>query len=83
MQTMKKGSFLYKEGEAFGKIYLLISGGIKITKNIDLFRENPNFLYIERKKLKGGTASVLPYADFSEVYNYKPKTKNVEVGVVS
>lgn len=54
--TLKKGKFIFQEGEPFKYIYLLLSGGIKFTKNVDLFRENPNIFYIDRNKLKGGKA---------------------------
>lgn len=60
--TMKKGEFLYREGEVLQNVYLLISGGIKVIKNVDMFRENPNFFYLDRCTLQSPT---LPYADFS------------------
>lgn len=36
--TVKKGNFIYKEGEELTSIYLLLKGSIKITKTADLFK---------------------------------------------
>jgi len=36
------------EGDKVTEIYLLLDGCIKITKNVDLFMENPNLFYINR-----------------------------------
>lgn len=76
--TMKKGHFVYREGEDTKNIYLLLKGCIKITKTVDLFRENPNLFYLDREKIGG---EKLPFADFSEIYNYKPRAKLLEIGI--
>ena len=79
----RKGEFVYREGEPFECIYLLFSGNIKITKTVDLFREDPNSLYLDRATLNKGKSEILPFANLSAVYNYKPRSKLVELGVLS
>lgn len=79
----KKGEYIYREGEPFECIYILFSGNIKITKTIDLFREDPNSLFLDRTTLNEGKSEILPFANLSEVYNYKPRTKLVELAEIS
>ena len=79
----RKGEFVYREGEPFECIYLLFSGHIKITKTVDLFREDPNSLYLDRATLNKGKSEILPFANLSAVYNYKPRSKLVELAEIS
>lgn len=71
-----KDEYVFREGESCDEFYLLVEGSVRLTKSAKLFKENPNTLYCNRTMLTSGSSrSGLPYADFSLVYNYTPKTK--------
>ena len=78
--------------------YILLSGTIKLVKKANLFQENPNDLYTDRRKIveyihrndkkyrnKGPNQNddVLPFANFTTLYNYRPVKKMIEIGIIS
>lgn len=46
-----KNSYVYTQGDPAEMIYLLVDGQLKVSKEADLFKENPNNLYTDRRKL--------------------------------
>jgi hypothetical protein len=65
---------------------------VKLVKSANLFQENPNDFYVDRRKLveqihegdkkyqariKKGNEDVLPYANFTTLYNYRPVKKTI------
>lgn len=79
-------------------MYLLVEGEVKLIKEATLFKENPNDLYVDRRRLirqmrkderMAGSRSmqkdddVLRFANLTTLYNYRPVTKSIEIGVIS
>lgn len=104
LRKRKKFEYVYRQGDKSTSFYLLTEGEIKITKETNLFEENPNILYGDRRKLveeslienrrevdkverifidKKVKKSMLPYANLTSMYNYRPLKKLIEIGVVT
>ena len=58
-----------------------------IEKECHLFVDNPNELYIDRRKLMNKreiyNKEYLPYANLEKVYNYRPISKVIELGILT
>lgn len=99
LMRRKKNDVLYQQGEAAELLYVLIDGQIKLTKQADLFRENPNDFYVDRRELlrnvnrearavqgrnaKKKEEEVLPFANLTQLYNYRPVRKEIDIAVLS
>lgn len=46
-----KNGMVYSQGDTAVMIYLLVDGQLKMSKEADLFKENPNNLYADRRRL--------------------------------
>lgn len=46
-----KNGMVYSQGDTAEMIYLLVDGQLKMSKEADLFKENPNNLYADRRRL--------------------------------
>ena len=96
----KKNDVIYYQGDDADNFYILIKGQLRLVKKASLFKENPNDMYIDRRKLvdqihkddkkyrttrslKKENDDVLPFANFTTLYNYRPMKKMIEIGVVS
>ena len=47
----KKNDVIYYQGNVSETLYVLVKGNIKLVKKTSLFKENPNDLYTDRRKL--------------------------------
>ena len=101
LKKKKRGDFIYKQNDKSTSLYVLKKGDVKLSKETNLFVENPNNLYTNRVKLlieekedskknspqketeRKQEEALLPYADLRQLYNYQPKTKAIEIGILS
>lgn len=69
-----------------------------MSKEANLFKENPNNLYADRRRLmqqhkglknvvsksfKKDEDDILPYANLTSLYNYRPVKKSIDMGLIS
>jgi CRP-like cAMP-binding protein len=95
----RKNDAIYSQGEEAEMVYLLLDGELKMTKEINLFKENPNDFYIDRRRLvrqihndikpsksrsfNKNEDGVLHFANLTTLYNYRPVKKSLEIGLIS
>lgn len=74
-----------------------MEGQLKISKKANLFEENPNDFYVDRRKLiftkpnrsvsqsfkEEKDSNVLPFANLTTLYNFKPQKKEIELGLIT
>lgn len=77
----------------------MIDGELKMTKDANLFKENPNDFYTDRRRLvrqihndtkpsksrsfSKNDEDVLHFANLTTLYNYRPIKKSLEIGLIS
>lgn len=87
VQKRRKNDVVYEQGAEANHIYFLEEGQLKIEKESKLFVENPNELYMDRRKLMSSreinNEEYLPYGNFEQLYNYRPTRKIVELGIIN
>lgn len=82
-EERSKNDCVFREGDPASQFYLLYEGEVCIIKTAQLFVENPNKLYVNRKTyVRAKKAQALPYANLEKLYNYRPKQERIELGIL-